>query len=150
MRMIMVVAGALVATVGTGLALPTGSGAASDEAEVRAAVLDYVEGVYEVAPERIERSVHPTLRKHGYYTRDGAYVDAPMTYEELVELARTYNAEGRIPADAPKEIEVYEVLDKTASARLTAVWGVDFFHLAHLDGRWMIMNVLWQSPPPAE
>ena len=141
---------AVVLTVGAVAAAQAGPAPGADEAAVRAAVLDYVEGVYEVAPERIERSVHPTLRKHGYFTRDGVYTDAPMTYEELVELARTYNAEGRIPADAPKEIEVYEVLDKTASARLTAAWGVDFFHLAKLDGRWMIMNVLWQSPPPSE
>ena len=45
---------------------------------------------------------------------------------------------------------VFDVLDKTASAKLTAEWGVDYFHLAKVGGKWQIMYVLWQSPPAAE
>ena len=118
-----------------------------DERAVHDAVLDYVEGVYEVAPERIERSVHPTLRKHGYMRRGESWGGTPMTYEQLRQLAATYNADGHIGPDAPKEITVFDVLDKTASAKLVAEWGVDYFHLAEIDGRWQIMNVLWQTPP---
>lgn len=118
-----------------------------DEEGVRAAILDYVEGVYEVAPERIRESVHPELEKLGYYrpSSDEPYRGVPMTFQQLVELAATYNVNGRVPEDAPKEIEIFEVLDKTASAKLTAHWGVDYFHLAKLDGKWMIIQVLWQS-----
>ena len=50
---------------------------------------------------------------------------------------------------APKTIEIFEVLDQTASAKLTARWGIDYLLLARYDGRWMISHVLWQSPPPA-
>ena len=42
------------------------------------------------------------------------------------------------------------VLDKTASAKVVAHWGVDYMHLAKVDGRWMIRNILCQSPPPSE
>ena len=123
----------------------------ADVEAVRAAVLDYVEGVYEVAPERIERSVHPKLAKLGWgRDREGRYNEYPMTQPQLVELARSYNREGRIPEDAPKTVEIYEVLDKTASIKLTAEWGIDYMHLAKIDGRWWIMNVLWQSHPPGE
>ena len=121
---------------------------AEDEAGVRAAVEDYVLGVYEVAPERIERSVHPEMRKIGYFRRDGSYVESPMTFEQLVALAGSYNADGQLPDDAPQAIEILDVLDKTATAKLTAIWGIDYFHLVRADGRWMIMNVLWQSHPP--
>ncbi len=121
---------------------------AEDVEAVREAVLDYVEGLYEVAPERIERSVHPKLAKLGW-TRDpkGAYREHPLTYEQLVRGARRYNQDGHVPADAPKEITIYEVLDKTASVKLAAEWGIDYMHLAKLDGKWMILNVLWQSHP---
>jgi peptidoglycan/xylan/chitin deacetylase (PgdA/CDA1 family) len=117
---------------------------------VRQAVLDYVEGVYEVAPERIQRSVHPDLVKRGFYMKKGenTYTFSPMTFPELVNLARTYNKDGRIPKDAPKEIVVYDVLDQTAIAKLIAAWGVDYFQLAKYKGKWMIVNILWQSPPP--
>ncbi len=133
---------------------PTGTGdtwAAADEEAVRQAVLDYVEGIYDVQPERIERSVHPTLRKVGYVRRDdGSWGSTPMTFEQLHELAAQWNASGHLSADAPKEIDVLDVLDQTASAKLVAEWGVDYFHLARIDGRWQIMNVLWQTPPDTD
>jgi hypothetical protein len=116
---------------------------------VRQAVLDYVEGVYAVSPERIERSVHPDLVKRGFFVKKNeiAYSFAPMTFAQLVALSKNYNKNGTIPKDAPKEIVIFDVLDQTASIKLTAVWGIDYMHLAKYDGKWMITNVLWQSPP---
>ena len=133
------------------LALPAGARAQSADASeaVRQAVLDYVEGVYEVAPARIERSVHPELAKRGFFVKRGesAYSPHVMTFAELVELAKSYNKEGRVPKGAPKEVVVYDVSDQTASAKLTAVWGIDYMHLARYEGRWKIINILWQTPP---
>ena len=120
---------------------------------VHNAVLDYVEGLYLVEPDRIKRSVHPALAKVGYWRQDAEsdYQEARMSYLELVDLAGRWNADAHLdPETAPKVIEVLDVLDKTAVAKLTADWGVDYLHLAKVDGRWMIMNVLWQSPPPVE
>ena len=34
----------------------------------------------------------------------------------------------------------------TASAKLTAWWGTDYLLLARYEGRWMIRQVLWQTP----
>ncbi len=69
-----------------------------------------------------------------------------MTFDQLVDLARTYNADGTtIPANAPRKIEILDVLDQTAAAKLTASWGIDYFHLAKYDDRWQIVQVLWQS-----
>lgn len=127
------------------------SAASADEDAVRAAVLDYVEGVYEVDPSRIERSVHPSLRKIGWIRRaDGSWGTAPMTFEQLRDLAGQWNADGHLADDAPKEITVLDVLDQTASAKLVADWGVDYFHLARIDGRWQIVNVAWQTPPETD
>ena len=120
----------------------------ADRKGVEEAVLDYVEGVYLVDPARIERSVSPNLTKLGYWRQDNSseYREAPMTYQQLYDLAARWNADGQVdPETAPKEIVVLDVLDKTASAKLTAAWGVDYFQLAKIDGKWMIINVLWQS-----
>jgi Putative lumazine-binding len=133
------------------VALSAGAARAQTDADreaVRQAVLDYVEGIYNVEPARIERSVHPKLAKLGFYRppADDAYrPGAAMSFERLVEIARTYNKEGKLPKDAPKQIAVFDVLDQTASAKLTAEWGVDYMHLAKFDGKWMIVNIIWQS-----
>jgi hypothetical protein len=39
------------------------------------------------------------------------------------------------------------VLDQTATARLEAYWGVDYMHLARYEGKWKIVQVLWQAYP---
>jgi len=125
----------------------------ADREAVRQAVLDYVEGIYNVEPERIERSVSPNLAKLGFYrpASETAYRPArAMAFQQLVEIAKTYNKEGKLRKDAPKEIEIYSVMDQTATVKLTAEWGIDLMHLAKMDGKWMIVNVLWQSHPPAK
>jgi hypothetical protein len=115
---------------------------------IRRAVLDYVEGMYNVDPARIECSVHPSLNKGGFFEeKDGSYSFAAMSFAETIELGKHYNADGRMPKDAPKEITIFDVQEQIASVKLTAWWGTDYMHLAKYDGKWMIVNVFWQTHP---
>lgn len=119
-----------------------------DREAVKQAVLDYVEALYEADSSRIERSVHRDLFKLGFERdKDGTYKPYRMTYQELYDLAGRWNKSGRIPRNSKKDIVVYDVTDQTASAKLTAMWGIDYLHLAKFDGKWMITDILWQTPP---
>jgi len=119
-----------------------------DREAVKQAVLDYVEALYEADSARIERSVHKDLFKLGFERdKEGTYKPYRMTYQELYDLAGRWNKSGRIPKNSTKEIVVYDVADQTASAKLTARWGIDYLHLAKFDGKWMITDILWQTPP---
>ena len=125
----------------------------ADKEAVRQAVLDYVEGIYNVEPARIERSVHPNLAKLGFYRppADAAYrPGSRMAFLQLVEIAKTYNKDGQLRKDPRKEIAIYDVLEQTATVKLTAEWGIDYMHLAKFEGKWMIVNVLWQSHAKAK
>lgn len=126
-----------------------GYGQASDRDQVYAAVEDYVDALYLVQPERIKKSVHPELMKKGYWKakdKDTYAYDGQMTFDQLVTLAGKWNAKGWLPKDAVKKIEIFDVQDQTAIAKLTAHWGTDYFQLAKYDGKWMIVNILWQGP----
>jgi len=120
-----------------------------DQNAVKQAALDYIEAVYNSNPAQVERSIHPDLVKRGFFVKKDESVYSPhsMTFTEVVELSKTYNKKGNIPKDAPKEVVVYEVSDQTASAKITAIWGIDYLHLAKYDGKWKIINILWQTPP---
>jgi len=122
-----------------------------DKAAVQSALEDYVNALYDVKPELIERSVDTTLRKIGYWYDDesNSYRDnLPMTYQQLYDLAGSWNKDGnRTTKDSPKIVEVQEVNDKTATGKLTAEWGIDLFHLAKVNGHWKIINIIWQSQP---
>jgi Putative lumazine-binding len=121
----------------------------ADRDAVYQAALDYVEGIYNVQPERIQRSVHPSLVKRGFYKKDAStpYVEMPMTYEQLLKLAGEWNKGGKRDTKI-KEVAVLDVLDQTATAKVTAMWGVDYMLLGKYDDQWKIVQILWQSHPP--
>ncbi len=124
--------------------------AKGERAAVERAMLDYCEAFYECKPEYIERSVSKDLTKYGYWQKDPsqAFQGTGMNFEQAVALAGAWNKDGsRADASSPKKIEIFDILDQTASGKLTAAWGIDYFHLAKEDGKWKIRNVLWQSHP---
>ena len=121
----------------------------NDKQLVRQAVLDYVEGIYNFQPARIENSVHTELVKRGFNKKRGEtnYSLEPMTFQELIEMTKTPDASEKLPENAPKDVEVYDVMDRTASAKLTALWGIDYMFLIKHEGKWKIIQVLWQGKP---
>jgi hypothetical protein len=124
---------------------------AADQEGVHRAVLDYVEGFYEGDTAKLVRSIRPDVHKYGYWIpKDSTgYSGEQMPWPEFLDFARRIRERGnRAPATAPKDIVIFDVQDQTASARLTAWWGTDYLLLAKYDGRWMIREVLWQTPPP--
>lgn len=123
---------------------------AADRDGVTQAVRDYVEGFYEGDTAKLQRSVRPELAKYGFWkAKDSTrYAGSQMTYAEALAYARRVRAQNRpTPPTAPKLIELLDVQDQTASAKLTAWWGTDYLLLAKYDGRWMISHVVWQSLP---
>lgn len=129
---------------------PANAQANDDQEAVRRAVLDYVEGFYEGDTAKLVRSVRPDVQKYGFYVpRDSTqYAGEAMPWPDFLAFARRVRERGTpAPATAPKEIKILDVSDQTASARLTAWWGIDYLLLAKYDGRWMVRMVLWQSPP---
>ena len=116
---------------------------------VRQAAMNYVVGVYESKPELIEQSVHPQLTKYGFMRqKDGTYKQGQMTYAQLLDVARNWNKD-RKQDTSIKEVQVLDVLDQTATAKVTAQWGIDYMQLAKFDGTWKIINIVWQTHPPA-
>ena len=78
------------------------------------------------------------------------YTGEHMPWAEFLSFARQVKNSGRpAPNSAPKEVQLLDVLDQTAAAKVTAYWGTDYLLLAKFNGQWMITHVLWQSPPVA-
>ncbi|KAA5542836.1 nuclear transport factor 2 family protein [Adhaeribacter rhizoryzae] len=116
-----------------------------DEQAVRKAILDYVESFYQADTTKVYASVHPELAKRGYYKREGVYRESKMSFAQMVKLSQRWNKTTKVTSEAPKEINIFEIKDKIAVAKLRALWGTDYFHLAKLDGKWQIVNVIWQD-----
>jgi hypothetical protein len=118
-----------------------------DDAAIKQAALDYIEGFYEGSPERMERALHPDLAKRIVRTNpQGQNNLGQMSALSLVAMART--SAGHTPKE--KQQKDITILDKTldmAMVKLVAGDWVDYMHLAKWNGQWKIVNVLWQMKP---
>jgi len=123
----------------------------SDKDQIHAAAKDYLDGLYHADNTRIIRSVDPKLTKLGmWYNDEKKEWSGPglMTYDQLIKLSTTWNQYGdKVNDDSPYGIDILDIESQTASAKVTAVWGIDYLQLVKRKGQWKILNILWQSMP---
>lgn len=122
---------------------------AEDQAAVRQAALDYIEGYYGGDPVRMERGLHPELVKRGVTTSPrfggAAYLPA-MSKSNLVTIARAGTGK-RPPEEWDVTVAVLDVAPATAAVKVVSVEFVDQMLLAKVDGKWSIIAVLWEPRP---
>lgn len=122
-----------------------------EKTKVERACLDYIEGFYEGDTLKLARSLKPSLYKFGYWrsNKTGLYeADGQMTFRQAIKYAENVKAKNNFAkADSPNKVEVLDVMDQIAAAKVTAWWGWDYILLAKQGDRWIIEQVLWQGPP---
>ncbi len=126
------------------------SQSAADSAAIRATALDYVEGWYEGNAERMGRAVHPELVKR-IIARDTVSGRSWISNQGSGNLvAGTARGGGKsTPMDRRrKDIQILDIYGTVASVRATMSGWIDYMHMAKVDGRWQIVNVLWELHPP--
>lgn len=122
-----------------------------DSAEIENVILTYADAFYEADPQKIYEIAHPGFMKRGsrYNVEKGSYEQVEeIDFNQLLEQAGKWNKGDSATNPDLKNVVIYDVQDISATARLTAAWGMEYFHLSKIDGKWYIMNVLWQSPQP--
>ena len=121
---------------------------AADSAGIRQAALDYIEGYYEGNGERMERALHPELAKRIIRTNDqGRQIFSNMSAMTLVLGTRAGGGKDTPVAERRKDITIFDIYQNAASAKIDASGWVDYLHLAKWQGRWVIVNVLWELHP---
>lgn len=124
--------------------------AQSEKTKIERACLDYIEGFYEGDTTKLIRALKPTLYKFGYWQdkKTGRYApDGQMTWRQALDYAkRVSDKKNFAKAGSPKKVEVLDIMNSIASAKVTAWWGVDYILLAKQDDKWMIEQVLWEGP----
>lgn len=118
--------------------------------KIERACLDYVEGFYEGDTVKIIRSIKPSLYKFGYWKNktSGIYEpDEHMTFREAINYTKNvYEKKKFTKEGSPKKVEVLDIMNTIAAAKVTAWWGVDYILLSKQDDKWMIEQVLWEGP----
>jgi hypothetical protein len=137
------------------------TGTGTDSAAIKETLLNYVEGWYEGSAVRMQRALSPELAKRivRKNSKTGKEYLEEMTADELVTGTESDGGcaagsnESRpectlIPKERQqKDITIFDIYEDDASAKVVFLGWVDYVHLARINGRWVIVNVLWQEKP---
>ncbi|MDC6367514.1 MULTISPECIES: nuclear transport factor 2 family protein [Flavobacteriaceae] len=118
-----------------------------DSLEIKQVALDYIESQHNANPEQFERAAHPRMVKRTFWTdkKTGKEYLRETFTDAMILLAETYNQEGdKFPENPKKEVIILDIYDKTASVKLIADDWIDYMHIVKLNGKWQLVNVLWQ------
>ena len=122
--------------------------AAADSAAIRQAALDYIDGYYTGDGARMERAVHPELAKRIVRTNEqGRSQLGQMSAMTLVMATRAGGGKDTPMAERKDDVTILDIYQNAASAKVYASGWVDYLHLAKWNGRWVIVNVLWELHP---
>ncbi len=124
--------------------------AQTDKEGVEKACMNYIEGFYEGNTSKLKASLQPTLNKFGFWKDKDTkeYNQVPhMSYDQALSYAKKVLEKKEFPKpDAPREVQVLDISDNIASAKVTAWWGIDYMLLSKRGDQWMIEQVLWEGP----
>jgi putative lumazine-binding protein len=123
-------------------------GADAEKAAIKQTALDYVEGWYEGNAERMERALHPDLAKRIVRTSpEGRSRLDQMSAMGLVQGARRGGGKDTPKEKQQKDVVILDIFGNTASVKCVMSDWIDYMHLAKSNGRWVIVNVLWELKP---
>lgn len=122
---------------------------AAEQAAIKQTALDYIEGWYEGQPERMERALHPDLAKRIVRTdpKSGRSRLEQMSAMGLVQGVRAGYGKNTPKEKQQKDITILDVYENAASVKIIASDWIDYLHMAKSNGRWVIVNVLWELKP---
>jgi hypothetical protein len=117
---------------------------AADTAGIRQAALDYIEGWYAGNGDRMARALHPALAKRIMNVDSTGPWIREQGATELIRGTRSGFGAGTPAERRLTEVTVLDIFQNAASARIDAGGWIDYLHLVKWQGRWVILNVLWE------
>jgi len=128
---------------------PAAPAVSAETEAIKQTALDYIEGWYDGDAARMERALHPDLAKRIVRTQDGK-----SRLDHMGALALVQGTRGGFGTKTPqgkrqKDVTVLDVYQNAASVKVVASDWVDYLHLSRFNGRWVIVNVLWELKPVA-
>lgn len=121
---------------------------AADTEAIKQTALNYIEGWYEGNAERMESALHPELAKRIVRTNQEGYSRLDqMGAMTLVQGTRRGGGKNTPKEKQQKDVTILDVFENAASVKVVAADWIDYLHVAKFNGRWVIVNVLWELKP---
>ena len=123
----------------------------ADREAIRRTALNYAEGWYEGNTDKMESSLHRDLAKRNIRTNDkGQSFLSPLSALGLVQGTRAGYGKSTPKEEQQKDVTILDILGNAASVKLEMRDWVDYMHIGRFNGKWVIINVLWEMKPKKE
>jgi len=122
-----------------------------DRDAIKRTALNYAEGWYEGNADKMESALHPDLAKRIVRTNDkGQSGLGQMSAMSLVQGTRGGSGKQTPVAEQQKDVTILDVLGGAATVKLEMRDWVDYMHIGKFNGKWVVVNVLWELKPKKE
>ena len=122
---------------------------AADSAAIRATALDYIDGWYTNDAARMERALHPKLAKRMVWADSaGKSHLVDLTALELIQGTRAHPQAP--PSERRKDVQILSTFGNAAVVRIDAQDWVDYLQQIKWNGKWKIINVVWEDRPEVQ
>jgi hypothetical protein len=97
----------------------------------------------------MERALHPELAKRIVLTdpKSGRSRLDQMGAMTLVQRVKAGGGAKTPKEQQQKDVTILDIYENAACAKVIAANWVDYLQLARFEGRWVIVNVLWELKP---
>lgn len=120
----------------------------ADREGVKRAALDYAESFYEGNGEKMEAALSPDLAKRIANTNpQGRSSLGNMSALTLVQVIRTGSGKNTPKDEQIKNVAILDMMTNSATVKLEMRDWIDYMHIAKMNGKWLIVNVLWEMKP---
>ncbi len=119
-----------------------------DSLEIKRVSVGYLIALQELKPELMKEVMNDSLNKVtiGFNrTLRKESVTVPLTKNRMIQNAKNWNKSNtRFLPNPSNQIKILDVYHRIATVKLYSDNWVEYLHLIKLDGKWSIVNLLWQ------
>ena len=122
--------------------------AEADKEAIKRTALNYAEGWYEGDAEKMESALHPDLAKRIVRTNpQGQSGLGQMSALTLIQGTRAGSGKQTPKEEQRKDVTILDTMGGAATVKLEMRDWVDYMHIGRFNGKWVIINVLWETKP---
>jgi hypothetical protein len=123
----------------------------TEKEAIKRTALNYAEGWYEGNAEKMESALSTDLAKRIARTNERGQTRVDhMTAMALVQGTRSGFGKQTPAAEQQKDVTILDMIGGAATVKLEMRDWVDYMHIAKVNGKWVIVNVLWEMKPKKE
>ena len=122
--------------------------AEAEKEAIKRTALNYAEGWYEGDAEKMESALHPDLAKRIVRTNpQGQSGLGQMSALTLIQGTRAGSGKQTPKEEQRKDVTILDTMGGAATVKLEMRDWVDYMHIGRFNGKWVIINVLWETKP---